>query len=129
MDGMEALKALKEGKTVKTIKASGLGDWMWRFDGYEVVCKEPDDRSWHVTSTNIGFFLKSGEKFEIVRDYPLTFAEALKTMAEVHAVECKHTLNRYYMDKARFIMERSASMDVNHVFTEAEAQSAWRVVE
>ena len=124
MNGIEAIKAMMEGKTVKVIKAFGTLDVgvRYRFDNGRLVLVLSRAES----SVKMNDFLAS--EFEVMPEYPLNFFEAMQAVDEGKTVQ-----NDWILDDCSYKKNEEGNLIYNNDFiaslSTSEIGAKWRIVE
>lgn len=123
MNGIEAIKAMMEGKTVKVIKAFGTLDVgvRYRFDNGRLVLVLSRAES----SVKMNDFLAS--EFEVMPEYPLNFFEAMQAVDEGKTVQ-----NDWVDDDCSYKKDEEGNLVYNNDFiaglSVSEIKAKWKIV-
>ena len=125
MNGIEAIKAMMEGKTLKVIKAFGTLDVgvRYRFDNGRLVLVLSRAES----SVKMNDFLVS--EFEIVPEYPLTFFEAMEALNEGKKVMNERYNRIVYKKNEQGIIVYNDDDVETPGFGSTEIAAKWKIVE
>lgn len=127
MNGIEALRAMREGKTVRYRNNIGCRA-EYRFCNKRVQVRTGD--RWEDTCLGADFFVNAGDDFEVVceKTYPMSFVDAVNALFDGKAVESNESDARYRIVDGRlciFIDDYSGTTRFGY----GAVDRLWRVVE
>lgn len=124
MNGMEAIKAMMEGKTVVVTVADGniVDDTRYRINNHGVLVRGIQEIS---SNASMNAFLAS--EFEVVPEYPLNFFEAMEALNKGETVMNDYYELKYMMDAEGNVILAKTGGRIG--FAKEEITAKWKIVE